>query len=67
MKKSTQIWKLIYGLNTIKQGDANPLEGKDDDKDDDEKYDDKEEDYNNKIVGEEIGKKDDGKATVEPK
>ena len=24
VKKSTQIWKFIYGLTTVKQGEANP-------------------------------------------
>ena len=42
-KKSTQIWKLIYGLTIVKQGEVDPLEGKDDDKKEDDKEDDKEE------------------------
>ena len=64
VKKSTQIWKLIYGLTIVKQGEVDPLEGKDDDKDEDDKDDVKEEDN---IVGEEIEKQDDDMATTEPK
>ena len=37
VKKSIQMWKLIYGLTTMKQGEVDPLEGTDDDKDEDEK------------------------------
>ena len=37
VKKSTQVWKLIYGLTTKKQGEVDPLEGKDDDNNEDEK------------------------------
>ena len=47
VKKSTQMWKLIYGFTTMKQGEVDPFEGKDDDKEEDN------------IVGEEIEKKDD--------
>ena len=60
VKKSTQIWKLIYGLTTIKQGEADPLEVNDDKKDDDKEDDDKD-----NIVGEEKKMKDDDKATIE--
>ena len=55
VKKSTQIWKLIYGLTTFKQGEVDPLEGKDDDKKEDDKEDDKEEEN---TIGEGIEKQD---------
>ena len=28
VKKSTQMWKLIYGLNTVKAGEEDPFEGR---------------------------------------
>ena len=28
VKKSTQIWKLIYGLTTVTKGEEDPFEGK---------------------------------------
>ena len=56
VKKSTQIWKLIYGLTTIKPREADPFEGKDDNKYDDNKDDEKEEDDKDNIVGEETKK-----------
>ena len=65
VKKSTQIWKLIYGLTIVKQGEVDPLEGKHDDKDD-EKNDDKDDDKDNTIGGETKMKEDD-KATTEKK
>lgn len=34
VKKFTQMWKLIYGLTTMKQGEKDPFEGKNDDKED---------------------------------
>ena len=64
MKKSTQIWKLIYGFTIVKQGEVDPLESKDDDKYEDDKDDDKEEDDKDNIVGEEIEKQDDDTATA---
>ena len=30
VNKSTQIWKLIYGLTTVKEGEEDPLEGQED-------------------------------------
>ena len=30
-KKSTQMWKLIYGLKTRKEGEEDPFEGRNDD------------------------------------
>ena len=52
VKKSTQMWKLIYGLSTMKQGEVDPFEGKNDDKEEDEKEEEN-------IVEEETKKKDD--------
>ena len=40
VKKSNQMWILIYGLTTMKQGEKDPFEGKNDN---DDKEDDKEE------------------------
>ena len=68
VKKSTQIWKLIYGLTTVKQGEADPLEGKIDDnddydkKDDNKKHDGKEEN----TIREETKKKEDDTKITEP-
>ena len=28
VKKSTLMWKLIYGLTTVKEGEADPFEGR---------------------------------------
>ena len=42
VKKSTQMWKLIYGLTTIKVGEEDPFEGrnnKEEDEDKEEKID----------------------------
>ena len=67
VNKSTQIWKLVYGLTTAKQGEVDPLEGKDDDKyddKDDDKYDDKEDDDEDNTVGGETEKQDDDTATA---
>ena len=50
VKKLTQIWKIIYGLTTIKKGETDPLEVKDDAKEDD----DKEEGEKDNIVGGDI-------------
>ena len=33
VKKSTHMWKLIYGLKTVKQGEEDPFEGRNDDDD----------------------------------
>lgn len=63
--KSTQIWKLIYGLTTIKEGEIDPPEVKQDEKDeerkddkDDDKEDDSMEEYEriDNTIGEEIEK-----------
>ena len=40
VNKSTKMWKLIYGLTTIKQGEEDPFEGKNDEE---EEENDKEE------------------------
>ena len=32
VKKSTSIWKVIYGLKIVKEGEEDPFEGKDDEK-----------------------------------
>ena len=40
VKKSTLMWKVIYGLQTIKEGQEDPFEGRNDEDDDE---DDKEE------------------------
>ena len=37
VKKSTQIWKIIYGLDTVKEGEEEPIEVKYDEEDDDNK------------------------------
>ena len=60
VKKSTQIWKVTYGLSTIKKGEPEPIEVNDenDDKDDDEK---------NNIVGGGEKMEVDDMATTEPK
>ena len=34
VKNSTQMWKLTYGLTTVKEGELEPIEVKDDDQDD---------------------------------
>ena len=62
VKKSTQMWKLIYGLKTIKQGEEDPFEGNNDDKEENDKEDDKEEEN---IVEEENEKKDNDTTTIE--
>ena len=36
VKKSTLMWKVIYGLQTMKEGQEDPFEGKDDDNEEDE-------------------------------
>lgn len=52
VKKSTQIWKLIYGLTIVKKGEVEPLEIKDGDEDDEDKEDDdKEDDDKDNLVG----------------
>ena len=35
VKKSTQMWKLIYGLTTIKEGEEDPFEGRNNGEEDD--------------------------------
>ena len=54
MKKSTQIWELIYGLTIVKEGEANSLEGKHDDNDYEKEDDDMEDDDKENAIGEEI-------------
>ena len=61
VKKSTQMWKIIYGFTTMKQGEVDPFKSKNDD--DDDKEDDKEEEEN--IVEEETERKDDDMTTTE--
>ena len=46
VKKSTQIWKLIYGLTIVKLGEVDPFEEKQDDKSEDKK-DSKDDDKDN--------------------
>ena len=46
MQKTTQMWKIIYGLATLKQGQEDPFKGTDkgeDKKDEEEKEEEKEE------------------------
>ena len=43
VKKSTLMWKVIYGLQTVKEGQEDPFEGRNDGNDDNEEEDDKEE------------------------
>lgn len=74
VKKSTQIWKLIYGLTTVKQGevdtskgkqydkDEDKKDGKDDDKDDDDMQEDNKKDD---TIGEDFENQIDDKATAE--
>ena len=71
VQKSTQIWKLIYGLTIVKQGEVDPSERNQEDKDqekNDDKNDDKEDDAmeederDDNIIGEEPEKQDDDKA-----
>lgn len=44
VKKSTQIWRLIYGLTTVKDGEEDPLEGQEDKTESSEKEAEKEKD-----------------------
>ena len=44
VKKSTLMWKLIYGLTTVKQGEEDPFEGRNNEDEDDDKEADKEKD-----------------------
>ena len=43
VKKSTLMWKVIYGLQIVKEGQEDPFEGKDDGNNDEEEDDKKEE------------------------
>lgn len=56
VKKSTQMWKVTYGLTTTKEGEEEPIEVKDD-----EEHDDKE-----KIVRGEIKMEVDDEETSKP-
>ena len=42
VKKSTLMWKLIYGLQIVKEGQEDPFEGRNNGNDDDEEEDGKE-------------------------
>ena len=37
VKKSTQMWKLIYGFTTIKEGEEDPFEGRNNEEEDEDK------------------------------
>ena len=37
VKESTQMWKLIYGLTTVKEGEEDPFEGRNNGEEDEDK------------------------------
>lgn len=61
VKKSIQMWKVIYGLSTVKQEEEDPFEGRNDGDENDDKEDEKEE----KNIEEEAQKIDEDMATTE--
>ena len=67
VNKSTKIWKLIYGLTTMKLGEEDPLEDKDNEEEEEnDKEEEEKKELREKIV-EETQQKIDKVATVEQK
>ena len=62
VKKSTLIWKLIYWLTTIKEGEEDPFEWRNNGDEDEDKEEDKEKDN---TIMEETQKKKYNMATTE--
>ena len=68
VKKSTLMWKFIYGLQIVKEGQENPFEGRnenDEDEDDNKKEGEKEKDKEEVAVEKDIQK--DNMATTDQK
>ena len=66
VKKSTQMWKLIYGLTIIKVGEKDPFEGRNDGEEEEDKEEEIEKEKEDTTV-EETQKKIDNMATTKEK
>ena len=64
VKKSTLMWKVIYGLQTIKQAQEDPFEGRNDDEEEEEN-EKEEEGEKEKEEGEIKGRSNNGEGNTE--
>ena len=67
VKKSTQMWKLIYGLTTVKPEGEDPFEGRNDGEDEDDDKEEETEKEKEDTTMEEAQQKKDEMATADEK